>query len=409
MGESGKARKRPGVRLFSAALATALAAGVGSVGVIASPAAARQEPLESQWWFAAWAIQEDVWPVTRGAGQTVAILDSGVHADLPDLASVVRPGKDYIGSGDGRTDYQGHGTSMALLIASQGTGTGMLGIAPEAEIIPIAMTETVHQAPAVRDAVDLGATVINLSIGAENIPAFPELEEAISYAIENDVVVVAAAGNDGDGLNFEAMPANCPGVFAIGAVDHRAVPADFSQRHDYVAAAGPATDISTLDLGGDFRVSEGTSNAAALVSGAVALIRAARPELTNREVVDLLIATSRDVGPPGKDDHTGWGVIRPHMAIRNEAIRDDTRNTVFEAYDEWVAANPERVGGLGPVEPTVPPVPDQEGDDIDRDSLALGIVLIGGGLLCMFVVVVGGIVLAVVLHRRRNRAAPRPY
>lgn len=406
-----KVRRLRGARLFVGGLVLMLAAAAAGVGLAAPPAVARQEPLEMQWWFSAWAIQERLWPVTRGAGQVVAVIDSGVQADLPDLAPVVRPGKDYVGSGDGRTDYDGHGTGMAALIAAQGTGTGMLGIAPEVDIIPIALEHTAHHAPAIRDAVDLGATVINMSIGAENISCLPEVQAAVSYAIENDVVIVAAAGNDGDGLNFTSMPANCPGVFAIGAVDHQGVPAEYTQRHDYVDAAGPGTDIRNLDRGGGLtRHSIGTSNAAALVSGAVALLRAAKPELTNREVVDLLIATSRDVGVPGKDEQSGWGVVRPHMAINGEEVRGDTRNTVFDSFDEWASENQGLVAGADPIDPTPPLVAGpQGGSDVDDDSLALGLALVGGGLLCLLAAVGGGIVLAVVLSRRRNHAPTMRY
>src|SRR5262249_30341290 len=153
-----------------------------------------------EWWFTAWGVQSRLWPKSQGEGVTVAVLDSGVQAILPDFSGVVLPGKDMTGGGDGRTDVDpkyGHGTLMAALIAAQGTGTGFVGVAPGAKILPIVTDDGGSTIAGIRYATDHGAKVISISQGAPS-PCVDELQEAIGYAVDHDVVVVASAGNDGD-------------------------------------------------------------------------------------------------------------------------------------------------------------------------------------------------------------------
>ncbi len=121
---------------IGATLALLMVAAVATPGLAAVPG-----PRREQWWFTAWAVQNKVWPITQGHGVTVAVIDTGVEARIPDLAGVVLPGTNLDGGGDGRTDVDtdtppGHGTGMAGLIASQGRGTGFVGVAPKAKILP---------------------------------------------------------------------------------------------------------------------------------------------------------------------------------------------------------------------------------------------------------------------------------
>ncbi|HEV7710953.1 MAG TPA: S8 family serine peptidase, partial [Asanoa sp.] len=130
----------------------------------------------SQWWFDAWQVRELLWPRTQGEGVIVAVLDTGVQANLKDFrGGVVLPGADFAGAGtDGRVDMDpnldavaGHGTGMASLIASQGTGTGFLGVAPKAKILSVNMhsgSAIGAQSKRIRWAVDHGAQVINICL-----------------------------------------------------------------------------------------------------------------------------------------------------------------------------------------------------------------------------------------------------
>lgn len=199
------------------------------VATAAPGMAATPNPLPQEWWFAAWGIQDRIWPITQGDGVTVAVLDTGVQAGVPDLASAVLPGTDVSGSGggDGRVDVDdaavpGHGTGMASLIAAQGTRTGFVGVAPHAKILPVVVKGLNGAAAGIRYAVDHGAKVINISQASPSSSGCPtDVQDAVGYALEHDIVVAAGAGNEGDTSNASMYPANCAGVLAVGAVDNK--------------------------------------------------------------------------------------------------------------------------------------------------------------------------------------------
>jgi type VII secretion-associated serine protease mycosin len=307
-------------------------------------AATYPKPLDQQWWFAAWAVQDKVWPVAQGKGVTVAVLDTGVEAGIPELAGVVVPGTDAeTGNGDGSTDRDdapvpGHGTGMASLIAAQGKGTGFVGVAPGARILPVIAQSGEAYTKGIRFAVDHGAKVINLSQAVAS--ACPEgLQQAVSYAIEHDVVIVAGAGNNGDSPNASMYPANCVGVLAVGAVDNKTNPWAKTERQPYVTVAAPGVQVGSVLKDGQYYSSNGgTSGASALTSAAVALVRSKHPQMSAREVVQRIIASARDVGPAGKDNQTGYGAVRPQHAL-SDNVPKSAPNPVFDAYDKWAAAN----------------------------------------------------------------------
>lgn len=312
----------------------AMLAAILSLGLVTVPmAAAAPVPRDEEWWFTSWAIDNKVWPHTQGEGVTVALLDTGVNAALAELAGAVLPGTDATGGGgDGRTDTgaasqsRGHGTAMAALIAGQGGHTSMVGVAPRARILPIVVNNSAGgpglQATlpsALRNAADRGAKVINISQGSDatTYPGRcpPEVQEAVRYALRRDAVVVAGAGNSGDAGNAPEFPASCQGVVAVGAMY-----ADFrvwerSQHHDYVSVSAPGVLVGSVYADGRFLVSSGTSTASALTAGAMALVRARFPDMPAPEVVQRILGTVRDIGPPGRDDASGYGVARPHHAV----------------------------------------------------------------------------------------------
>ncbi len=247
-----------------------------------------------------WAAQlnlEQAWTVTRGDGVTVGVVDTGVNADRPELAGAVLSGAEFPELGTGTRDERGHGTEVAALV---------VGVAPAAKILPVKLNGNNTEAnAAIRWAVDHGARVLNLSLGSSATGTF---DESLRYAAERDVVVVAAAGNSGTDKGVTA-PANGPGVLAVSAVDEdgRFAP-DVSVEGQEVALAAPGVGVTPA--GGS-----GTSFAAALVSGAAALVRAAHPDLSAPEVVGLLTSTAKDAGPPGRDPQYGNGVVDPARAV----------------------------------------------------------------------------------------------
>jgi type VII secretion-associated serine protease mycosin len=386
-------------RLIRTAFAAALAVGLVSTAAVPGAAAAVPGPRKEQWWFTAWAVQNKVWPITRGQGVTVAVIDSGVEADIPDMAGVVLPGTNAeSGGGDGRTDVDtavpaGHGTAMAALIASQGRGTGFVGVAPRAKILPIVSRDLESKAAAVRYATGHGAKVINISQGAPT-SCPPALQQAVADAIQHDVVVVAAAGNEGDTTNPSATPANCAGVLAVGGVDARLGVFAKTQRQPYVAVAAPAAGVGSVLRDGQFHTSEGgTSSAAALTSAAVALVRSKFPDLPAREVVQRIIASTRDAGPNGRDDLTGYGAVRPYQALTID-VPKNTPNPVFAAYDKWAAAHG-RQGGSGAAA--------RQHQNVDQSSNDTGgfLALVGLSVATLLLVVL----LALFLRARKRRAA----
>ncbi|WP_165975844.1 S8 family serine peptidase, partial [Actinomadura rubrisoli] len=383
------------------------AGGLGMVGLAMAPAAAAHAtpgPGPNQWWFDSWGIQQDVWPITKGKGVTVAVLDTGVNARLPDMGPAVVPGGDVTGKGgDGREDFDthdnGHGTGMASLIASQGTKTGFVGIAPEAKILPVTSPAVTGPttAKAIRFAVDHGAKVVNMSqssLGANLYPnqCPPELLEAVKYAADNNVVLVASAGNTGDVDNKPNYPGSCPGVLAVGALAQNGKPWASTQRQNYVTVGAPGAGVGWINKEGHaYDAGEGTSQASALAAGAVALVRSRYPQMPARQVVQRITNTAKDFGTPGRDDQLGYGVISIPRALKQK-VGANAPNPVYERLDKAAAKSP---GGSGA---TAPKAKDND------DSSGSGMLLLVGGIVVVAVLAVGGFLLL----RKRGSQTPGP-
>nr|WP_217623672.1 type VII secretion-associated serine protease mycosin [Streptomyces sp. TRM64462] len=288
-----------------------------------------------------WGIEalntDKAWQTTRGEGITVAVLDTGVDDTHPDLAGNVLAGKDFIGFGAERGDraWARHGTAMAGIIAGHGHGPGggdgVLGVAPEAKILPVrvileggdkARTRARHTrgsalAQGIRWAADQGADVINLSLGDDSESAHPEAAEdaAVQYALSKGAVVVASAGNGGEKGDRASYPAAYPGVIAVTAVDRYGTHASFSTSRWYATVSAPGVDVVIADPDRKYYEGWGTSAASAFVSGAVALVRAAHPGLTPAQIKKLIADTARDGPEGGRDDDKGYGTVDPAAAI----------------------------------------------------------------------------------------------
>lgn len=321
-------RKRP-----AAALGGLLAAAL----VLVPATTAHADTIRDRQWALDALHADQVWPTTRGAGITVAVLDTGVEADHPDLDGNVLEGKDLVGFGarEGDEAWARHGTAMAGIIAGHGhgpgNGDGVLGVAPEAKILPVRViledkdparakarsTRGSALAEGIRWAADHGADVINLSLGDDSASAHPEEgeDEAIQYALRKGVVVVASAGNGGEKGDRISYPAAYPGVIAATAVDRYGTRAPFSTRRWYATVSAPGVDVIIADPDHRYYEGWGTSAAAAFVSGAVALLKAAHRDLTPAQIKRLLEDTARNAPASGRDDSRGYGFIDPAAAI----------------------------------------------------------------------------------------------
>ncbi|MEK8072376.1 type VII secretion-associated serine protease mycosin [Rhodococcoides navarretei] len=376
-----------------------------------------------------------VWPITRGAGQLVAVIDTGVtsHPRLAGLTS----GGDYVSAGDGLFDCDAHGTMVAGLIAAQtAPGSGFAGGAPDARVLSIRQSSNAFQivdnrpeeekaaepenaagygnartmAMAIRTAVDSGATVINISevacVPAGGGVADGPLGAAVQYAVrERNVVVVAAAGNVGSAacrtqnpmtdpvrpgtdpwasFGTIATPAWFDDVLTVGSVESDGTPSPFSLAGPWVDVAAPGSNMTSLSSTGNGLANgvlgtdgvlpmSGTSFAAPLVAAVAALVRAHRPELSALEVVDRIQRTAH-APAEGWNPLVGHGVVDPLAAV-TDLVTPAPRAVLADS----VALSA----------PLPPPAPDHR----PRTAAATGSVLVA-------VVLALGLALSIPLRRR---------
>ncbi|MET2718780.1 type VII secretion-associated serine protease mycosin [Streptomyces harbinensis] len=341
--------------------------------VLGTPPAAADSIRDQQRWALDAINVPLAWETTRGAGITVAVLDTGVDADHPDLAGAVLEGRDLIGMGaaPGDETWASHGTAMAGIIAGRGHGpgrdNGVIGVAPEARILPVRvlLEDDDPERDAARDArrgalaegirwaADQGADVINLSLGDDSESAHPDPEEdaAVRYALGKGAVVIASAGNGGEKGDPVSYPAGYPGVLAVTAVDRSGSRAEFSTRRWYAALSAPGKDVIVADPDGLYYAGWGTSAAAAFVSGSAALLLAAHPELTPAQVRTLLTTTAQDPPPGGRSDALGAGLVDPAAALAAAAaLPGHGAPPASEAYAEahfGPGPRPDHGGGGG--------------------------------------------------------------
>ncbi|MER5733646.1 type VII secretion-associated serine protease mycosin [Streptomyces sp. NPDC002138] len=267
---------------------------------------------------------DEMWKVSTGKGITVAVIDSGV-GDIPELAGQVVPGVNYarLSKGNERNDYNGHGTTMAAVIAGTGTGPGgdgAYGLAPGAKILPIRVseggggeTESEGFIKGIRYAAESDAKVVNISMSG--VSDSVELQEAVKYALGKGKLIFAAVGNDG--VTTVEYPAGTPGVVGVGSVDKNADASKMSQYGAQVDISAPGDDIvSGCAAKSGLCKTSGTSDATALTSASAALIWSAHPDWTNNQVLRVMLNTS---GKPRdgveRNDYIGYGVVRPRIAL----------------------------------------------------------------------------------------------
>lgn len=271
-----------------------------------------------------------------GRGVVVAVIDTGIDVDHPELADAIASSSIDIVSGSGATidDSDGHGTSVSGVIAARRNGAISHGVAFDADIMAIradalgscasgcSFAEE-DVAAATDHAVDRGARIINYSLGGGSSIG-SRLKSSLAAAADSGTVLVFAAGNSGSASpTFPARAADDPVILghaiAVGSVDGDGTISDFSNRGGSAAdvfLVAPGEGIVAPAAGGGRRTVSGTSFAAPHVAGAAALLLDISPFLTSEEVVDLLLTSAQDLGEPGVDPVYGHGLLDVAEALR---------------------------------------------------------------------------------------------
>lgn len=309
--------------------ATSVLMGLLLAGVAATPAHAAS--IRSQQWHLDSMKADEMWKTSTGKGITVAVIDTGVGR-VPELEGQVLPGKNLATNapGDERKDVANHGTGIAAMIAGTGkhpSGDGAFGLAPGVKILPIRVRDEASntQEPtwtqAIRYAADSDAKVINISMasGGDGVADDPARVAAVKYAVSKGKLIFAGVGNDGQGRNNVLYPAGTPGAVGVGAIDQQGNATAESQKGPQVDLAAPGMDIVTAcTKQSGVCKAHGTSDASALASASAALIWSAHPDWTNNQVLRVLLNTA---GKPRdgvqRNDHIGYGVVRPRIALTN--------------------------------------------------------------------------------------------
>lgn len=429
--------------MASAVTAVALAAGTLAASLMAAPDARADSWRDKEYWLAESGITK-AWEISKGANVKVAVIDSGVDGQHPDLKGAMAGGTDASGAGnpDGQKSIGSkpeHGTLVATMLAGRGhqpadskatptpgakpsTGPdGIVGVAPEAQILAVSAwlgspnpggkTDQEQIPAAVRWAVDNGARVINISLGSTS-PEWPQSwDAAFLYAEQKDVVIVAAAGNRVGGNVQVGAPATIPGVLTVAGLDRGgAASIDSSSQGISIGVAAPAEDLIGGMPGGGYAEWAGTSGATPIVSGVAALIRSKWPEMTASQVINRIVTTAKDAGAAGKDPIYGFGVLNAEAALKDDV--PETKVNPLGSISDWIRVHrrgeapttPAAVPGNTPTSaaPTLPnaTVPVAEAPS-ELDSAIPAVVVIGFGALFV------AIIAAAAIQLRRASRNPR--
>ncbi|MFK4806337.1 S8 family serine peptidase [Microbacterium sp. ZW CA_36] len=387
------------------ALAAVASAAVAATLVAAGPVAAQAAPAEedpiraAEYWLDDYGV-EKAWETTRGAGVKIAIIDTGIGRGPVEFDGAVAGGTDVsgVGSSDGRTPLGAvdadHGSWVASLAAGRGTGpaTGMIGVAPEAQLLSVSVAfGSSAQRPfadqiadAIRWSVDNGADVINMSL-TTNVPDWPESwDDAFLYAFDHDVVVVVAAGNRGSGTTRVGAPATIPGVLTVGGVDRSGkASVDASTQGITIGVSAPSEELVGVSADSTLVSWDGTSGAAPIVAGIAALVRAAHPDLDAANVINRIVKTARPAaGATAVPDVLyGYGLVDAAAAV-TAGLPTVTANPMG-SLEDWVRLYRRAPVAPMPEEPApsveVPALPDADAATRvsspllpDRDTVVYG-------------------------------------
>jgi subtilisin family serine protease len=354
-------------RLLSGTLlpfTTGLAAVLTVLGVLgpaiavgaSTPAGHGNTARDQEWWLSGLNVTQ-VWPQSEGAGITVAVLGTGVDTSYPGLAGSVITGPDYTGSGraPGSPYWGVEGTAVAGIIAAHARGWGLVGVAPAVKILSVRVTLEFNDPLAAEPAIsrrlpqaiadgityatDHGARIIDLPLDPGTLgltskgdPAAaggsPAERAAVGYALSKGVLLVAPAGDDGEGSGIVNYPAAYPGVIAVGAVGRTGQLAPFSSKRPYASLTAPGVNVVAAAPPDSYGIISSTATASGIVAGVAALIMSRFPHLTAAQVTRALVestanaAGSRSLPPlPARSPAgAGYGTVNAMRAVNVAAF-----------------------------------------------------------------------------------------
>lgn len=281
--------------------------------------ASKSDELLPRLWGMAKIEAPRAWEISTGARDLkLAIVDTGVDYNHPDLKGRTLKGRDFINNDEDAWDDEGHGTHCAGSAAAGINDGGVVGVAPNVTILPVKVLDAdgggsyATVANGIIYAADQGAAVISLSLGGPSSSS--TLIEAVRYAQGRGSLVVAAMGNDGD---YEPQyPAAIKGVMAVGATNSRDLIAYFSSRGEHISVSAPGDVILSSIPGGSYERYSGTSMACPHVAGLGALVKSKYPALDATAIRERIERSAQDLGDRGFDQIFGHGRINAFRAMR---------------------------------------------------------------------------------------------
>lgn len=415
-----------------ALLASALLA-VAAAG--ASPAVATTGEPDGLWYYTAAGLDR-AHQTTTGEGVTVAVLDSAVNPEAPDLVGtdLVTHPEAYCTFADGSAppgvstaEDATHGTNVVALIIGTGAGVdgqpGIRGVAPDATVLHYSVgSDTAEEcgrsggADAIEAAVDDGADIINLSWGGE--PAPGEVE-AIARAQREGVIIVVGAPNEA--TSDLGWPADANGVLTVQSADENLQLNPVPVTGPRLGAVAPGEGVRHIDWSGGawntYSLANGSSYAAPFTSGVLALVWSQHPDATANQVIQAVLRnTSGHDGELARDDTWGYGAVSALGALAVDPTTYPDENPLLVDEPFMLPAYEDVVGGAAPT-PTPQEStgstadPDAGGsvdgpEDADGSPLGLGLVLGGVALLVLLVVV--AVIVLTTRRRGGTQTDPRP-
>lgn len=400
-----------------------------AIAAVGAPAGHGNTARVREWWLAGLHVQQ-AWQKTEGSGITVAILGTGVDASYPGLAGSVITGPDYTGSGrtPGSPYWGVEGTAVAAIVASHERGWGLVGVAPAAKILsirvtlefndPLASDQAISRrlpqaiANGITYAADHGARIIDLPLDPGTLgltskgdPAAaggsPAERAAVGYALSKGIVLVAPAGDDGQGPRLVNYPAAYPGVIAVGAIGRTGQLASFSSRQSYTSLTAPGVSLVTAIQPAGYGTISSTSTASGIVAGLAALVLSRFPHLTVTQVTQALtestVAGASGAGLPPLPARSvagaGYGTVDAIRAVDMAAIITTASQPHQQSAPVAAPHRPARHAAAAPRRPAASTL----AGSVLRDAVAAV-----AGLIVLLVIAL----LVLRSRRERGRAAP---